>query len=119
MGEYASGKYALGICDRSGLTFKLKDLYRQIIDGKDSGLKVSAAMLDKDQPQLWLGRFPINDPQALFGPRPETNLTEQRDIVWNWAPVGDNNSLEGQYGFATQTSMQAMGEVGTVTVVTT
>ena len=36
MGEYASGKYALGICDRSGLTFKLKDLYRQIIDGKDS-----------------------------------------------------------------------------------
>ena len=118
MGEYASDKYALGICDRSGQTFKLKDLYNQIIDGKDSGLKVSWSMLDPDQPQLWLGRFPINDPEALRGPRPESNLKEQRDIVWNWAPVGDNNSLEGQYGFATQTSMQGTGEIGTVTVVT-
>ena len=119
MADYASGKHALGICDRSGLTFKLKDLYHQIIDGKDSGLKVSAAMLDPDQPQLWLGRFPVKDPQAVRGPRPETNLKEQRDIVWNWAPVGDNNILAEQYGFSTQTSMQATGEVGTVTVVTT
>jgi hypothetical protein len=119
MADYASGKHALGICDRSGLTFKLKDLYHQIIDGKDSGLKVSAAMLDPDQPQLWLGRFPVKDPQAVRGPRPETNLKEQRDIVWNWAPVGDNNILAEQYGFSTQTSMQATGEIGTVTVVTT
>ena len=119
MADYASDKYALGICDRSGLTFKLKDLHDQIIDGKNSGLKVSRAMLDPDQPQLWLGRFPIKDPEALRGPRPESNLKEQRDIVWNWAPVGDNNILAEQYGFSTQTSMQATGEIGTVTVVTT
>ena len=33
MGDFAAGKYALGICDRSGLTYKLKDLMPQVKDG--------------------------------------------------------------------------------------
>tara|TARA_Y100000310_G_scaffold342324_1_gene445053 strand:- start:661 stop:1020 length:360 start_codon:yes stop_codon:yes gene_type:complete len=119
MGDFAAGKYALGICDRSGLTYKLKDLMPQVKDGKDTGLKVSRSMLDPDQPQLWLGRFPVKDPQAVRGPRPETGLTEQRDTDWNWNPVGDKNLLGEQYGFSTQDSTQATGEVGSVTVTTT
>ena len=95
------GRYALGICDRSGLTYKLKDLYPQI---------------DEDQPQLFLGEFPINDPQTLPFTRTDTNVLEQRKIAWNWNPVGDNNGLSALYGFSTQTSMQATGAVGTVTV---
>ena len=117
MGGRAAGKYALGICDRSGLTFKLHDLYPQIVDGKDSGLRVSRDMLDEDQPQNFLGEFPINDPQALPFTRTDTNVVQQRRISWNWNPVGDNNGLSALYGFSTQTSTQVTGEVGTVTVV--
>ena len=28
--SYADGKYALGICDRSGFTYKLKDLMYEV-----------------------------------------------------------------------------------------
>ncbi len=110
------GKYALGICDRSGLTFKLRELRRQTVDGKDSGLRVSPAMLDVDQPQNFLGQFPINDSQALPFTRTDTNVDEQRKIAWNWDPVGDNNGLSALYGFSSQTSTQATGQVGTVAV---
>jgi hypothetical protein len=65
-----------------------------------------------------LGKLPVDDPQALRGPRPDLNLTVARNIVWNWAPVGDRNSLAFLYGFSTQTSMEATGEVGSVTVST-
>ena len=98
MSNRAVGRYALGICDRSGQTFKLKDLYQQIVDGKDSG------------------QFPIGDPQTLPFTRTDTNVVSQRRIAWNWNPVGDNNGLSALYGFSTQTSTQAAGEVGTVTV---
>jgi len=73
-------------------------------------------MLDEDQPQLFLGSMPIDDPQALRVTRMDTGLSEQRAIVWNWLPVGDNNSLQSLYGFSTQESCQATGGVGTVTV---
>ena len=76
-------------------------------------------MLDPDQPQLWLGRVNKNDPQALRAARPDQNLASGRNVIWNWAPVGDRNSLSFLYGFSTQYSTQATGEVGTVTVVTT
>lgn len=116
MANTTVGKYALGICDRSGLTYKLRDLRPQIVDGKDSGLRVSPSMLDQDQPQNFLGEFPINDPQALPFTRTDTNVDEQRKIAWNWNPVGDNNGLSALYGFSSQTSTQATGQVGTVTV---
>ena len=110
------GKYALGICDRSGLTYKLKDLYQQVVAGKDSGLRVSLSMLAQAPPQNFLGEFPINDPQTLPFTRTDTNVLSQRRIAWNWNPVGDNNGLSALYGFSSQTSTQAIGEVGTVTV---
>ena len=80
MSGRAAGKYALGICDRSGLTFKLHDLYPQIVDGKDSGLRVSRDMLDEDQPQNFLGEFPINDPQALPFTRTDTMLFSREEF---------------------------------------
>ena len=95
----------------------LTDLVPEVQDGKDTGLKVHRSMLDPDQPQLWLGRVSKNDPQALRSARPDQNLTAGRDIVWNWAPVGDRNFLSFLYGFSTQSSTEATGEVGSVTVV--
>ena len=102
MSSFAAGKYALGICDRSGFTYKLKDLVFEVQDGKRTGLRVGKDMLDPDHPQNFLGRYPVDDPQALLGARPDNRT--------------DRNSLDPLYGFSTQTSLQASGQVGSVTV---
>jgi hypothetical protein len=116
MSSYASDKYALGICDRSGFTYKLKDLVFEVQDGKRTGLRVGKDMLDPDHPQNWLGRFPVDDPQALRAARPDSRVDSSSNASANWDPVGDRNSLEALYGFSTQTSLQASGQVGSVTV---
>jgi hypothetical protein len=89
--SYAAGKYALGICDRSD-------------------------MLDPDHPQNFLGRFPVDDFQALRGARPDNRLDSSSNASANWNPVGDRNILSQAYGFSTEDSLQATGAVGTVTV---
>ena len=43
MGNFAKGKYAYGICDRTGFRYKLSDLKNQIIDQRRSGLLVGYA----------------------------------------------------------------------------
>jgi len=118
MSSYAAGKYALGICDRSGFSYKLKDLVYEVQDGKRTGLRVGKDMFDPDHPQNWLGRYPVDDPQALMGARPDSRTDSSSNASANWDPVGDRNSLEALYGFSTDTSLQATGSVGTVTVFT-
>ena len=105
---YAAGKRALGICDRSGMTFLLTELKEQIIDGRKSGLLVCEAYLDKDHPQLQLGRYPFNDPQALRDPRPDSGLTASRGL-FSWNPVGWPGLSSG---------VIAQGVLGSVTVTT-
>ncbi len=68
---YASGKWALGICDRCGRQYKLKTLKWQIINLMNTNLLHCDECLDPDQPQLQIGRFPIDDPQAIQNPRPD------------------------------------------------
>ena len=116
MSSFAAGKYALGICDRSGFTYKLKDLVFEVQDGKRTGLRVGKDMLDPDHPQNFLGRYPVDDPQALLGASPDNRTDSSSNASANWNPVGDRNSLEPLYGFSTQTSLQASGQVGSVTV---
>lgn len=106
---YAAGKRALGICDRSGMTFPLSELKEQIIAGRKSGLLVCEAFLDQDHPQLQLGRYPVNDPQALRNPRPDTGLVAGRGL-FSWNPVGWPGLSAG---------VIAQGFVGSVTVTTT
>lgn len=98
---FASGKKAIAICDRCGFRFLLRTLKKQMTKQRDTGLLVCASCLDADHPQLMLGTFPINDPQALRNPRPDTGMLESRDIYWGWRP------LQG---------VTASGEVGTVQV---
>ena len=71
-GNMGSGKYALGICDRSGHRYKLKDLFYEIENGKRNGLRVGKDMLDKDHPQNSLGVIKPKDNQSLHGSRPDT-----------------------------------------------
>jgi hypothetical protein len=111
--RFASGKYAIAQCDRCDQRFKLKELRTQTVKTRPFKIKVCKACWDPDQPQLQLGMYPVNDPQAVREPRPDvsylqsgtnglqeltTNSTSElgfgfplegsRIIQWGWAPVG-------------------------------
>ncbi len=103
MPAYARGKHAFGICDRSGFRYKLGDLVWEIQNGTKTGFRVGKDIVDPDQPQNFLGRVKINDPQALQDPRPDY-APGNGLFGWNpvWNPIQD-----------------MVGSVGTVTVVTT
>ena len=122
---FASGKYAIAECDRCGQRYKLKQLKVEVIKTKLYQLKVCDACWDPDQPQLQLGMYPVNDPQALYQPRPDTtyvpaglnaagNLTGgSRDIQWGWNPVGGASSFDA---YLTPNYLVATTFVGKVTV---
>jgi len=103
MSAYARGKHAFGICDRSGFRYKLSDLVWEIQNGKKTGFRVGKDIVDPDQPQNFLGRVKINDPQALQDPRPDY---APGNGLFGWNPVW--NPLQDM-----------VSSVGTVTVVTT
>ena len=125
--RFASGKKAIAECDRCGQQFKLKTLKTEIIKQRKYELLVCPECWDPDQPQLMLGTFPVDDPQALRNPRRDTtyfvsgvnangNLSGgSRDIQWGWAPVGGASQFDSAL---TPNNLVAVGFVGTVTVVT-
>ena len=122
---FASGKYAIAECDRCGQRYKLKQLKVEVIKTKLYQLKVCEACWDPDQPQLQLGMYPVNDPQAIYQPRPDTtyvtaglnvsgNLTGgSRDIQWGWYPVG---GASGYDQYLTPNYLVGTAFVGTVTI---
>lgn len=126
--RFASGKIAIAECDRCGQQYKLKKLKTEIIKTKKYELLVCPECWDPDQPQLQLGMFPVDDPQALRNPRRDTtyfvsglntagNISGgSRDIQWGWNPVGGASSFDSAL---TPNYLVATGFVGTVTVVTT
>lgn len=141
--RFASGKYAISQCDRCGFRYKLKQLRRLVIKTKNVNILVCSSCWEPDQPQLQLGMYPVDDPQAIRNPRPDTTyyqagltgLQEEtqgevpsdnvlafggpsggsRVIQWGWNPVGLNNPL-GLSGLVNV--LIAQGTVGTVTVQT-
>ena len=70
---FASEKRALGVCDRCGLSYPLKELKYQVIRQRATKWRVCRECLDKDHPQLMQGTFKVFDPQAVKDPRPENN----------------------------------------------
>jgi len=92
--SYASGKNALGLCDRCGKTCRYRDLRYQVVNQQNTRLKVCTDCLDVDQPQLQVGRYAIVDPQALIEPRPDTSIggieTTNSRWLFSWDPVGAN-----------------------------
>ena len=98
---YAKGKLAFGFCDTCGQRYNLNELKVQIVAGRSTNIKNCPDCLDKDQPQYFLGRVPINDPQALRNPRPDTSQEESR-VLWGWNPVGNPAvGTTGQVGIIT------------------
>jgi len=136
--QFASGKYAIAQCDRCDQRYKLKELRTQTVKTKPFKIKVCKTCWDPDQPQLQLGMYPVNDPQAVRDPRPDlsylqsgttglqellTNSTSvqgigfpsegSRQIQWGWNPVGMGND-----GGLTPNYLLAQGQLGTVTITT-
>ena len=123
--RYASGKNAIAECDRCGQRFKLKILKTEIIKTKQYNLLVCPPCWDPDHPQLQLGMYPVDDPQALRNPRTDTTYYTagvntagnptggSRDIQWGWNPVGGSVSFDAAL---TPNYLVATTFVGTVTV---
>lgn len=77
--RFASTKRALGICDVCGFTYKLRELREVIVKGRDANIKACYECWDPDHPQNDLGKYPVDDPQALRDPRPDSaELSEVR-----------------------------------------
>ena len=126
--RFASGKKAIAECDRCGIRVKLKELRKLIIKTKQVSIKVCRECWEPDHPQLLLGMYPIDDPQALREPRPDLSYYQSglladgaigegsRIIQWGWNPVGGARSFDTAL---TPNLLVAVGYVGTVTIVTT
>jgi hypothetical protein len=68
MGQFTSGKFAKGICDRCGQRYYLNALKLEW-----TGLKVCKTCLDPKDPLEFPTNFPI-DPEALENPRPDSDV---------------------------------------------
>lgn len=142
--KFASGKNAIAMCDRCGFQYKLKQLKGLVIKTKNVNILVCPSCWEPDQPQLQLGMYPVDDPQALRNPRKDTSyllggLTGlqietvnppdpdgedafglpsggSRIIQWGWAPVGGSRANDASL---TPNNLFLTISLGTVTVATT
>jgi len=139
--KFASGKYAIAECDRCGQRYKLKELKKEVIKTHLYQIKVCPTCWDPDHPQLQLGLYPVNDPQAVREPRPDvsyyasgttglyTSKTASNDVSnagypddgsrqlqWGWNPVGGARSFDIAL---TPNDLVLNIQIGTVTVSTT
>ena len=93
---FARGKKAIAECDRCGFRYKLKQLKELTIKTKSVNIFVCPTCFEKDQPQLQIGMYPINDPQALRNPRPDLTRfpeSDSRSYQYGFNPVGLKNPL--------------------------
>jgi len=67
-------------CDRCSFRYPLGDLKYEVVKLKKTGLKVCPSCHDPDHPQLQLGLYPIQDPQALREPRVDVNQNVERTM---------------------------------------
>ena len=140
--KYASAKNSIAQCDRCGFRYKLKQLKRLVIKTKNVNILVCPECWEPDQPQLSLGLYPVNDPQAIRNPRPDSPsyyqsglnglqtieqtgplqtetgvpLGGSRVIQWGWNPIGGSRLNDAGL---TPNDLVGIGNVGTVTVTTT
>ena len=139
--KYSSGKHSIAECDICGQRYKLKELRKLIIKTKQISIKACPECWNPDQPQLQLGMYPVNDPQAVREPRPDTsyrvsgntglqtgqnnsnNIQDagypqdgSRQIEWSWNPVGGASSFDT---LLTPNHLISNVIIGDVTIVTT
>jgi hypothetical protein len=131
--KYSSGKYSISECDRCGFRYMLKELRKLTIKTKQVSIKVCQTCWEPDQPQLSLGLYPVNDPQAVREPRPDISYRQagytglqltlntdfgdpsggSRVFQWGWAPVG---GASGNDAGLTPNALAPISVVGSVTI---
>ena len=123
--RYASSKIAIAICDVCGFRYPLRKLRQLTIKTKKVNILACPECWSPDQPQLQLGMYPVDDPQALRNPRPDNTYYQSgtlsdgsigsgsRDIQWGWNPVGGSRGFDDGL---TPNALVATGQLGTVTV---
>lgn len=79
--KFSSGKLSIGHCDRCGFRFKLAQLKTLVIKTKEVNIRVCPECWEADHPQLKLGVYPVNDPQAVRNPRPDTTYPQSRAFI--------------------------------------
>jgi len=139
--KYSSGKFAIAECDRCGQRYKLKELRKLVVKQQMKSIKVCPECWEPDQPQLSLGLYPVDDPQAVREPRPDVSyavsgtsglqINDSNDTTesgvgypeggsrvfqWGWNPVGGASSFDE---LLTPNYLVGIGAVGIVTVTTT
>ena len=136
--KFASGKNSIAECDRCGFRFKLKQLKGLVIKTKNVNILVCPECWEPDQPQLQLGMYPVDDPQAVRNPRPDISYTQaglnglqlnsgttvtgsgdptggSRIFQWGWAPVGGSRASDDGL---TPNNLSLSIQLGTVSVST-
>jgi len=131
--RFASGKNSIAECDRCGFRYKLKELKKLTIKTKQVQIKVCKSCWEPDQPQLQLGMYPVDDPQAVREPRPDNSyyqsgytglqLTTNTDFgdpgggsrvfQWGWWPVGGASANDAGL---TPNNLAVQCLVGSVTI---
>ena len=131
--RFSSGKNSIAECDRCGFRYKLKELKKLTIKTKQVTIKVCPTCWEPDQPQLQLGMYPVQDPQAVREPRRDNSYLQagytglqltvntdfgdpsggSRIFQWGWAPVGGSRSND--VGL-TPNALAPAGVVGNVTI---
>jgi hypothetical protein len=124
--RFASGKNSIAECDRCGQRFKLTQLKKEVKKTKVYNLLVCPQCWDPDQPQLQLGMWPVEDPQAVREPRRDMTYIQSgatttgtlglgsREIQWGWNPVGGASQFDA---VLTPNYLVSLAELGTVTVI--
>ena len=136
--RFASGQWAIAQCDRCNFRYKLKELKTEIIKTKPYKIRVCQQCWDPDHPQLQLGMYPVEDPQALRDPRPDNTYYQggfnglqieqnggstvegfgdptmgSRIFQWGWNPVGGASFFDSAL---TPNNLIGNTQIGTVTV---
>jgi hypothetical protein len=120
---FASGKHSIAECDRCGFQYRLSELKELVIKTQNVNILVCEECWEPDQPQLSLGMYPVEDPQAVRNPRPDTSYYNvgangaggSRVIQWGWNPVGGARAWDNGL---TPNDLVATGAVGSVTIST-
>jgi hypothetical protein len=120
--RYASGKKAIAECDRCGFKYLLSELKYLVVKARNTNIKVCPTCWEPDQPQLSLGLYPVNDPQAVREPRADISYYTPQGVnggdggsriyQWGWNPVGYNTTMIPE----ANNNLISIGSAGTVTV---
>jgi hypothetical protein len=120
--RWSSARHSIAECDRCGFRYKLTQLKNLVIKTKNVNIKVCPTCWEPDQPQLQLGLYPVNDPQAVRDPRKDVSYYTptgvnggdggSRVYQWGWNPVGYNTTFLPE----TTNDLIGVGSVGTVAI---